>query len=223
VEAFSFNQTDSSIGFIWELTENFYQWYPLLAKHVESRAPVAVGENKVDPRVVCNYGKSSASKFIQEISREIWKDTILMDSDATQPVVGYFHIRRGDAIKECDTSLERMMLYLSCSFNGTDLMRRNVTVLFSSDEVDQEYRRGIQSMLQELGIFKFIDLDALIRERLTYHVQVRGAPKERLNNFHVFAILDEVAGWTQQNITFRLEQRRTVTCPNCTGLAKRLA
>lgn len=57
-----------------------------------------------------------------------------------QSYYGHLHIRRGDSINDCDTSLPRMKDFLYCSFNNTNDLGRNITLLMTSDEDDKEYR-----------------------------------------------------------------------------------
>ena len=88
-------------------------------------------------------------------------------------VVGYLHIRRGDSVSRCDTSLPKMEKYLSCSLaefagvapqgntdhsnSGAEFAQalqaqkipKKLILLFSTDEVDQSYRNGIRHIVEE--------------------------------------------------------------------------
>jgi hypothetical protein len=64
--------------------------------------------------------------------------------------IGYFHIRRRDAINhDCNTTVPRMKEYFDCTFNGTQAKARNITLLWSSDERDPAYRQAIQTIVDQ--------------------------------------------------------------------------
>jgi hypothetical protein len=130
--------------------------------------------------------------------------------------IGSFHIRRGDAINDCNTTVPRMKEYLDCSFNGTQTKARNITLLWSSDERDPAYRQAIQSIVdQDFDHIKFIDLDALTLRKVEDSIAA-GAPERRLNNHYLFRIVDYFF-WNVA--VFHLEQRRDISCPYCTYLS----
>jgi hypothetical protein len=52
--------------------------------------------------------------------------------------LGILHLRRGDVVDECDTNIDRMREYFQCSFNGTNNLGYNLTLLLTSDEKDME-------------------------------------------------------------------------------------
>jgi hypothetical protein len=89
-----------------------------------------------------------------------------VNSTLQPPIIGYFHIRRGDAIGDCDTSLERLQQYLRCSFDSwysflqssssSSLSsiqhakrQRDLILLFSSDERDAQYRKSVAQLVYQ--------------------------------------------------------------------------
>jgi hypothetical protein len=117
----------------------------------------------------------------------------------------------------CDTSLTRMESYLQCSFQGgIEKDRRNVTILFLSDEKDKRYCHGIQKIVEDLnvpvgepaGCVKFIDLDKLAWNRLQ---QV----KEKAYLVDNYYVLEVMEVRKNQYGSFYLEQRRHLNCKDC--------
>ena len=85
---------------------------------------------------------------------------------------GYFHIRRGDAIEECDTSIEVIQQFLECSLNGTEHSGKDITILLGSDEQDMYYRQNITNLanycVHTLGISNDLlsDFNLLLFQRV---------------------------------------------------------
>jgi hypothetical protein len=127
---------------------------------------------------------------------------------------GLLHIRRGDEISSCDTSLERMSYFLSCSLKGMEAFG-NITLLLASDEQDLCYRNAIADIIQGLG-HGFLDLDSTIGKTVKDYVAADTSRERLLNNFFVYQV--SVAMRAHQALTFHLEQRRVITCPDCTPL-----
>ena len=78
--------------------------------------------------------------------------------------LGLLQLRRGDTLEECDTSIDRMRDYFACSLNGTEKLGSNLTMLFTSDEVDTGYRRGIMEQIGEYQHVSIIDVDELVEK-----------------------------------------------------------
>ncbi len=158
----------------------------------------------------------------------------------TRPWIGYFHVRRGDTIAQCNTTLERIQKFLSCSV-GEPLSalakakqeegpKRHVILLLSSDERNADYRRELGRLVeqqQELYPLvntafqvSFADLDDLLRREISTFNQQGIVPAWRLNNLYLYRLISYVE-WGRPEITFRLEQRRS-TCPACANITQQL-
>jgi hypothetical protein len=161
------------------------------------------------------------------------------------PLIGFLHIRRGDTIEECDTSVSKLRLYLSCSFskmsfaNSTDttsnLSTNNqkeqnevvVTLLVGTNEQDSSYMQDLQVMVRDLVLFtvdhgrkiniklQAVDVDSLIRDHLQLEVNVGRLPSAYLNNLHVFQILEHIMNHL---VDFKLVQRRFRYCNDCDAI-----
>ncbi len=86
-----------------------------------------------------------------------------------RPWIGYFHVRRGDTIDQCNTTLDRIEQFLNCSV-GEPLAalakakrgqvlgpRRQVIVLFSSDERSMDYRHELGRLVEQLQYYPFVN------------------------------------------------------------------
>jgi hypothetical protein len=176
VEDYAFRQPpDANAGFIWILRSNYYEVRKSLSqglvvpsspkRRVNVSLPWGSANRELPPLemlplspIGCSYQQNVAPLYIQNLARDIFEH--ILQQAPPSSVVGSFHIRRGDTVKNCDTTLKRMNSYLQCSLNGTE--SRKATLLFHSDERDQTYRSAIQTMVDDLG-HTFIDLDALIK------------------------------------------------------------
>jgi hypothetical protein len=126
---------------------------------------------------------------------------------------GIFHIRRGDAIGECDTTLNKIRSYLSCSLENLEVYGKT-SLLFISDETDTCYRNAIQDMVESLG-FHFIDLDDLVKNAVLEYASTIDNGSRLVNNMFTFKIERELE-WNPR-VSFKLSQRRS-ECASCDKL-----
>ena len=127
----------------------------------------------------------------------------LEDSYPETDHFGMLHIRRGDAIGQCDTSLSKISSYLTCSLNEVEAYGR-ISILFRSDETDTCYRNAIQVLVESLG-FHFIDLDSIVQSTvLEYALGTPGGPR-LINNMFTYKVEVEMM-WNEQ-ISFQLSQK----------------
>jgi hypothetical protein len=198
------------------------------------------------PDIACNYLQpNSIPTAMQRLIDRIWVDVLESGSQTstttsrsgTAPIVGMLHIRRTDGRSECDTSIERMKSYISCSFQTSpflldatnslqsrDNSALSVIVLFATDEKDSEYRQSIVSVLQEqsklvLGtnaavLVHVVDLDALVTRHVQEAINVTGdlAPWFAKNNYYVYRIEQILR---TDYASFILQQRRSMQCHDC--------
>jgi hypothetical protein len=231
VEDYSFRQPpDATTGFIWILRSNYYGVRKSLSqglvvdssspqRRVNVSLPWGSANRELPPLemlplspIGCTYQQNVAPLYIQNLVRDIFEH--IRQQAGPSSVVGSFHIRRGDTVKRCDTTLKRMKLYLQCSLNGTE--SRKATLLFHSDERDQKYRSAIQTMVNDLG-HTFIDGDALIKTFLEDAVKRDGGAEWRLSNYYVYALSQEL----MKKVSFKLKQHYKISCEDCNKLAGR--
>mmetsp|Transcript_2001 Transcript_2001/g.4314 ORF Transcript_2001/g.4314 Transcript_2001/m.4314 type:complete len:582 (-) Transcript_2001:105-1850(-) len=77
----------------------------------------------------------------------------------------FLHLRRGDSLENCDTSVERIHKYLACSLGGPKARKymkmqqehhRKPFVLFlASEEKEQSYRAAIMETIEEVSVDLF--------------------------------------------------------------------
>ena len=176
----------------------------------------------------CSYISMDAPHDMQQLVDNLWETQFprsIIDDDekrndfwhSQNGIVGILHIRRGDTIKECDTSLEGMKSYIDCTFDGVfdeiGIGEANVTLLLASDEQDKEYREGVKKLLLKntTRITSVIDADEMI---WSYLLQELGQTDYRLNNYYAFRILDVLMS-DSQRVHFVLERRRKRHCLEC--------
>ena len=167
LETFTRMQTEDpnfTGGFIWE-SQHWFNWFnntQVFRKHFWERF---IGEPRHGPSAfpfLCKYDYEGTS--VASTVTDLVFDTL----ENKYPEIthfGMFHIRRGDAIEECDTTLGKISNYLSCSLDRIE-MYGNISIMLSSDEQDPCYRNAIQDMIEALG-FHFVDLDAIVTNVVT--------------------------------------------------------
>jgi hypothetical protein len=222
VEAFSRLQVpNSATGFVWIIKQPFYPFIPGLRALIASRSKnnytyfeeLPFIQDRRPRQGDCDYSADHLPDHMQTIFDRVVAE--IRNANEPHAKIGYLHVRRGDAIDHCNTTLPRMKEYLDCTFNGTQAKARNITLLWSSDEQDPAYRQAIRTIVeQDFDHIKLIDLDALVLRKMEDSVDA-GAPKWRLNNFYLFKIVAHVP----KIAVFHLAQRRTVSCPHCTYLS----
>ena len=125
---------------------------------------------------------------------------------------GHLHLRRGDSIEGCNTTIPKMKEYLQCSlFHAQDKIGK-IVLLFSSDERDENYRRTICQMVESQGP-ACIDLDALIKMEIE-----RLLNPSIVNNYFVFEVVRQISNRVQ----FKLERRRQLSCSDCNNVTEML-
>jgi hypothetical protein len=154
-----------------------------------------------------------------------------------KPWIGYFHVRRGDTVAICNTTLERMEQYLTCSVGHSLSIlaklkrkerrpKRQVILLVSSDERNPAYRKSLARLVEQQELYpnvstafqvSFADLDELGRSEISKAIQQGRMPSWNLNNLYLFRLIAYLE-WKRPEITFRLQQRREF-CPTCTNIS----
>jgi hypothetical protein len=162
----------------------------------------------------CQYISMKAPKLLQDLVDQIWESIMQQQhqqqkqeqqqhrssSNSIHPAgdwkIGIWHIRRGDAVEECDTSLPRMKSYLECSLKGledysstnttsttatnTAAPKTTISIWLASDERSKKYRHAIQKLIETTGggaggtTITFVDLDEVVAQHI-----VRTADQKR--------------------------------------------
>jgi hypothetical protein len=212
--------------FVWNITRNFYDLN--LNQHLKKNKntplsvisnppPLSFPENGKHWRTDgCKYWKFQFAQHILAIADNIWEDLQSFTHD--NATLGVFHIRRGDAQGQCNTTLPKMASYIPCSFEGSHVLG-NITLLISTDEKDPEYLGAVYSMLEAYPHVQARSLDELTWKHIRQYSVDTGTMSSRLlNNYVVFTVM-HIIRWDR--VDFSIEQRRRELCPDCEKLVNK--
>ena len=135
-------------------------------------------------------------------------------------LIGHLHIRRGDAIGECDTRLERIKEYFQCSLQGTENLNRKLTLLFTSDEKDVNYRQQIMSMINDGSKYphvSILDADKMVKSIMGNALENNTIPETMNNNYFMYDIEYLLQDWSSELMDFHMVRRRSM-CNDCLPL-----
>ena len=187
----------------------------------------------------CPYMEIKNPDHSERLKNQIWQNIqkritrqppapMFVRKKKSQPLIGMLHVRRTDAERECNTTMDKLKQYLSCSFLD-DRQRppaylsltRTILILFASDEQNPHYRQEVMTYLnQELQV-QVIDLDEFLQEQLVVAAQ-QGLIPWRLatdNNFYLF----HLEAILRANVDFNLVQRRGMYCHECDNIVTSLS
>ncbi len=238
IHAISWNQEDDSKGFVWKIQKKFYfndltkEKLPLLTKLERLKAggeykhsmmePIRYsGTEKLSQRdYLCHYTKDDTSPSNIAFIRERLTERIMRKSFDSS-FHGLLHLRRGDVIDVCNTSVERIREYLSCSLNNTEIFG-NLTLLMTSDEEDDHYRQSIKTLASDFEHVTILDVDEMIWETVDEAVGRGELSKDHHNNYFVYEIGNMLRTWkTDGLVKFYLVRRRSM-CTDCIPVEERL-
>ena len=168
----------------------------------------------------CLYTDEETSpSHIQMLQKRLMKRIHRLSPNNTK--LGLLQLRRGDTLEECDTSIDRMRDYFACSLNGTEKLGSNLTMLFTSDEVDKGYRRGIMEQIGEYRHVSIIDADELVEKVVREAIRNGVVDADWDNNYFIFEVESILRDWSNEMLKFHLVRRRS-TCNDCIPLEQRL-
>lgn len=225
------NWTSASAPFVWKIAlkrpRTMYSTIQVFARYLQSLKKNRAATTTTVPLPSfthrfggCNYGDIRSPPLLQHLAEDLIHK--IQPESASSTVLGYLHVRRGDAIRECDTSLPTLTHYLKCSLvvpttnNSTSFATANLTIFFSSDEQDPIYRTSVQNIPKNessLAHVEILDLDALCRDQIRSAIENQLSPPSNLNNYFLFSLISEV----RKRTTFSLERRRMI-CRQCTNV-----
>jgi hypothetical protein len=225
-------QENSTTGFIWEIHMSYY--HSGLFKQALTRPSEEIrNDSKYHFRMKpahhyyemkgkvngCNYITQDAVPADMKLLRERIIDRVLKTS-LQNSVFGYFHIRRGDAIHECDSSLPVLRNFLKCSLNGTEQLGKNITILLGSDEIDQSYRKRVLDLSKDYSYVKIVDADKITKHVLENALKSGFIHERFRNNFYIYE-LQKVLRHESNFSSFFLDKHRG-NCPDCAPLVQML-
>ena len=229
LQEFSWKQPENgTTGFLWEIHMSYYksslfkQDLPNPSQDIQNnpkfheRMRPKHGKNKKD----CSYINMEASvpSHVKELQQQIIER--VRERSLQNSIYGFFHIRRNDAMRECDSSLPVIRKYLQCSLNGTEKLGKNMTILLGSDEIDQSYRKQVFDLAKDYSHVKLLDADQ-ITEQILKNAISNGLIDEGFeNNFYIYE-LEKVLRHDSNFSSFFLDKHRG-NCKDCTPLFQAL-
>ena len=150
-------------NWIWKIDTIWFRFWleterALLKTHGKHNYPSFKGASMTSTSG-CFY-PMEFSNPIKKVFHEFLKSTNLKK-------FGYItlHIRRGDAKKLCNTSVEKMTSYITCSLANCRFgdFGFNQTVIVFTDELNSEYLDDIEGILEEKG-HRFLNGEAKVLE-----------------------------------------------------------
>jgi len=234
LEEFSWRQKDdATIGFIWEIRSSWFhsdlfehllpEPSKVIRQSTEYRnrmRPFLYTYRHFHPAVKKDWGclytddddiePSHMNYLRKRLKRRVQRQS------PENPVYGYFHIRRGDTIEECDTSLEALQDYMACSLRGTETTGKSIVFLMGSDEKDYTYRQNVIDLANNLSHVSILDADKLTTQVIREAVSNGLVDEGFENNFYVYE-LQKVLTRKYNFSTIFLDKHRS-DCNKCLKL-----
>ena len=238
IQNFSWQQSENSTtGFVWEIRQGYFESDLRGAALPELSAEIReeVGQlynpsmrpyhNKVKTpatrRGSCLYIHDDARPSHLKVMEKRMERRIRMQSSENS-IFGSLHLRRGDAIDDCDTSLGVLRQYLACSLNGTESLGRNITLLMTTDETDVDYRRDVLEIASDYPHVRILDVDDIVLNIVTEAIRNGVIDAGLHNDFYIYQIEDILRSWdTTSFVQFHLERRRS-NCKDCVKISEGL-
>ena len=151
-------------------------------------------------RFACDY-PLKPSELTISLSEQILISTNISSEFTT------LHIRRGDSVRTCDTTIKKIMHYLECSLKSCS---KNLPVLFFTDEIDQIYVGKVEQILENLNHTVF-NGEKIISEFFENSISSGKIESYYDNNFFRFQISNYIKSMSK----YQLVQRRSFHCNSC--------
>jgi hypothetical protein len=230
---------NSNKGFVWEIKHDFFE-YDLWQQDIPD-LPAALRKTftgqdyrpEMSPYLHnykdnidsgCKYTDADTKPLQLKQMQKRFKKRIERHSLANS-IHGLLHLRRTDTLDICDSSLERISNYLSCSFNSTESRGRNFTLLLTTDEQDTIYRNGVLDMARDYPHVSILDADNMVK-RVVNEAVTNGIIQEGLdNNYFIFDVENMLrdTNWGDKDFVKFFMVFRKSRCRDCIPLDKWLA
>lgn len=240
LQDFSWRQkADAKTGFVWEIhrslyTSNLFDFGALLpeppkqiidsTEYREDMRPLLTSyryfhpENRRDWGCLYTNDHDDVPSHMKLLRKKFSETVRRLSGFSNNSVYGFFHIRRGDSIDDCDTSLPVLQEFLNCSLNGTEATGKQVTFLVGSDETNVTYRENVMKLADNFPHFTMMDADHLTSKVIKKAIENGLIAGEIVNNFYVY--------WMQEifrrkgDLSTIFLTRRKSHCPTCVPLMK---
>ncbi|CAJ1935166.1 unnamed protein product [Cylindrotheca closterium] len=239
LQEFSFQQSpDAETGFIWEIHKPYFKselrksdTLPELPEDLQamlgsSYSPSMQPFLRWSPSNVtgCNYVDDDQYRMSPtqlEPIREAIRARVRSLAPSNTSVFGFFHIRRGDGTKSCNTTLPVLKEFFDCSIAGTEQTGKHITFLLGSDEHDDEYRQAVMDLSKDVPHISMLDADKIVDSTMQEMAENGQMPKRYMNNYHQFEFLKTLGMDRKFDFaSVHLIRRRNVDCQECTNLLK---
>jgi hypothetical protein len=218
---------NSKDRFHWEVYVSHFRWKKDLSALFSnstrwSSAPRVEVGHLHDDRDHCSYTEFLSSPLAADTVEKVFAH--IQQHHTGIDTYALFHIRRGDSIDTCDTSLSQIHHYLNCSFQHRSLVASHfgrVAILMASDERDACYRSSIANLVERGLGYYFVDLDETVRTVLKESYSRIHNGGRLMNNMYLYHISRLVT--KDPRIKLVLEKRRTIHCPYCTNVVEEYA
>jgi len=222
-------------GFVWELTySNPYNNdltsndLPMLRPDLQEKVGHHYNPEAMAPAIVLNHlghGKPVGCQYVEDRKDEFPEEILMIKKVLIQKLeelspnttFGNLHLRRGDAINQCDTQVGKVRTYLSCSLQNTEA-KGQLGLLLTSDEQDDNYRQDILDLANDYSHITMIDLDKMITQVIEEAVENGELDPSVQNNYFEY----DIEGSLDEFYKFHLERRRTGHCDDCTPVLAEL-
>jgi len=215
-------------GFIWELHQGFYQadlWGhglpPDPSEKIREMAQEAgIWNEGMRPYLWtfktnldgCRYTPDYvSSSHMHMMANRV--ESVIHSNHPDGTIYGALHIRRGDALNECDTSLATMKEFFTCSLKGTEEIGRHIALLMMSDERDAGYRQAVVDMVDDYPHVTIVDVDTRVRMMIAEATEGGDIPPGMNNNYHLYGIEQMLR--SESKMAFKMEKRKTEWCQKC--------
>jgi len=207
---------ESPSSFVWAVGPSYYLLQDVMQAFLEHQETQGLDDGSL-PELIrqpnskkrCTYVESQNPLFLREQATAI---LTMIQEQHPAALYGGLHIRRGDAVNQCNTSLAKMAHFVPCTWDGTELTQQ--TLLFYSDERDACYRTAIHQLFDSLKHVTVIDLDEMIQQELD-RVLVQNASLQKLDNNYIrFQLNNDIA----RQLDYVVEQERHNSCEPCVHL-----
>ena len=206
---------DNNIEFIWEIDTNYYKFRKILwnyfnefLREQNTPFPVVYKKDEVSfsehrDELECVNPPRYANNIVQIAKAALLKSGINSE-------FGSLHIRRGDAVRECNTAMSHVKTYLKCSLKACKADMGDFPVIFFTDERNEVYINRVDELLTGLN-HTMINGEILINNIIQDSIETGSLHKKYDNNFFRF----EVGGYIKKAARFQLAQRRKMQCAKC--------
>jgi hypothetical protein len=209
-------------GFLWEIPINPYE-VGLFQNEVPTKI---LSMNRTLPRSLplnyplgrqggCSYIVKEPSTYVENVVDKVWEEV-----NDPQSTMGFLQIRRGDAINDCNTTIERLQSYFECTFSNTTKYG-NITMLLGTDETNHTYINDVKSLLENMHPHvKLLHLDPIVEKQVlnfARNLESSFSSKRFVNNYFTFQVTTDIR---YKRAAFSVEQRKRELCNDCDYLSR---